>query len=294
MVTYNPKDWIKLIFHFHKSDTLRILALNMFLLGGITAVVCFLEKKYITITIPSLTFFHQISGFIISLVLVFRINTAYDRWWEGRKLWGSLINNSRNLAIKFHAMVPLKETEMRKELFAMITTYAYVLKEHLRNNYNKEELVFGSVITENELAAAKHRPTFIASRLSRYVLEFCQKNKDTENDFLILERNISELSEVCGGCERIKNTPIPYSYSIFIKKIVFIYIITMPITFGLSVGYWAVPMVMVIFYAFASLELLSEEIEDPFGTDSNDLPTDEIAQRIKENVAEILIENGNT
>lgn len=294
MVTYNPKDWIKLIFHFHKSDTLRILALNMFLLGGITAVVCFLEKKYISGTIPSLTFFHQISGFIISLVLVFRINTAYDRWWEGRKLWGSLINNSRNLAIKFHAMVPMQDKEMRKELYAMITTYAYVLKEHLRNNYKKEELVFGSVVTETELNAAKHRPTYIVSRLSRYILEFCQKNKDTENDFLILERNISELSEICGGCERIKNTPIPYSYSIFIKKIVFIYIITMPITFGLSVGYWAVPMVMVIFYAFASLELLSEEIEDPFGTDSNDLPTDEIAQKIKENVAEILIENGNT
>ncbi|MBK9286046.1 MAG: hypothetical protein IPM51_17255 [Sphingobacteriaceae bacterium] len=289
MVTYNPKDWFKLIFHFHKSDTLRILALNLILLGLITAGVVYAEHKYFPSDIPSLTFFHSISGFIISMVLVFRINTAYDRWWEGRKAWGSLINSSRNLAIKFHAMVPIQEKEMRKELYSMISTFAFVLKEHLRNEYKKEELVFGNVLKENELTNADHKPAFVSSRLSRYVLEFCQKNKDTENDFLILERNISELIDICGICERIKNTPIPYSYSIFIKKIIFVYIITMPFTFGLSVGYWAVPMVMIIFYAFASLELLSEEIEDPFGTDPNDLPTDEIAQKIKANVGEILL-----
>ena len=292
MVTYNPKDWIKLIFHFHKSDTLRILGLNLILLGLITAGVVYVEHLYFPDEKPSLTFFHSISGFIISMVLVFRINTAYDRWWEGRKAWGSLINSSRNLAIKFHAMVPVQEKEMRKELHSMISTFAFVLKEHLRNNYKKDELIFGQILKESDLTGAEHKPTFVSSRLSRYVLEFCQKNKDTENDFLILERNISELIDICGICERIKNTPIPYSYSIFIKKIIFIYIITMPFTFGLSVGYWAVPMVMIIFYAFASLELLSEEIEDPFGTDPNDLPTDEIAQKIKDNVGEILLENG--
>lgn len=71
------------------------------------------------------------------------------------------------------------------------------------------------------------------------------------------------------------------------KKIVFIYIITMPLSFGLSMGYWSVPVVMIMFYAFASLELISEEIEDPFGTDDNDLPTDEIAEKIKLNTLEI-------
>jgi putative membrane protein len=75
----------------------------------------------------------------------------------------------------------------------------------------------------------------------------------------------------------------------FIKKIIFLYIITMPLAFGVSIGYWSIPMVMIIFYAFASLELLSEEIEDPFGTDSNDLPTDEIAVRIRHTTYEILM-----
>jgi putative membrane protein len=117
----------------------------------------------------------------------------------------------------------------------------------------------------------------------------CQKNLKTPNDYLIISENIDDLTEICGACERIKSTPIPYSYSIFIKKIVFIYIITLPIAFGLTAGFWSIPIVMIMFYAFASLELISEEIEDPFGTDENDLPTDEIAEKIKLNTQEILL-----
>src|SRR5687767_9940258 len=104
MVTYNPKDWFKLIIYFHKSDTFRVLLPTMLLLGALTGACCYLEKKYFAVEIPSLTIFHSIAGFVISMVLVFRINTAYDRWWEGRKLWGSLVNTSRNLATKFHAL----------------------------------------------------------------------------------------------------------------------------------------------------------------------------------------------
>lgn len=105
----------------------------------------------------------------------------------------------------------------------------------------------------------------------------------------MLSENLNQLTDICGACERIKRTPIPYSYSIFIKKIIFLYIVTMPISFGLTIGYWAIPIVMIMFYAFASLEIISEEIEDPFGTDSNDLPTDELSVRIKENIREILL-----
>jgi ion channel-forming bestrophin family protein len=291
MVTYNPKDWLKLIFHFHKSDTLRILGPNMLILGVITAVFCYLEEHYFSAKIPSLTIFHQISGFIISLVLVFRINTAYDRWWEGRKLWGTLINNSRSISIELHSMIPLDDIYTRSKIVSFLSSFAFMLKEHLRNNYKPGELSFNDSMHEAELTASSHKPSFIAARFSRFIYEYCRKNGGDHNNFLIVERNINEFSEICGACERIKSTPIPYSYSIFIKKLIFVYIITMPITFGLSVGYWSVPMVMIIFYAFASLELLSEEIEDPFGTDSNDLPTDEIAAKIKVNVSEILLEN---
>jgi ion channel-forming bestrophin family protein len=291
MVTYNPKDWYKLIVQFHKSDTFRILLPPIFLLGFITAAVTFLEKTFLKTYAPTnLTIFHQISGFIISLVLVFRINSAYDRWWEGRKLWGSLLNNSRNLAIKLHALIPENDTQQRAEIAAAIANFAYVLKEHLRS---KTDLPLSEKSAMNEMhyRASSHKPNFIAKYLNNYILNNCLTHSKTQNDYLIVSENLDDFTEICGACERIKNTPIPYSYSIFIKKIVFFYVITMPLTFGLTIGYWAIPLVMLMFYAFASLELISEEIEDPFGLDENDLPTDDIALKIKDNVTEILLTN---
>ncbi len=292
MVTYNPKDWLKLIFRFHKSDTIRILAPAMLLLGILTAAACYLEKHFIHTPVPTLTIFHQISGFIISLVLVFRINTAYDRWWEGRKLWGSLLNNSRNLAIRFSVLVPAENAALRRELSNHITNFAVALKNHLRNISPTDEINFSEGMTSQSFTAAGHKPNLIARLLSTSALEACTKYNRNSTDFMMVSENINQMVDICGGCERIRNTPIPYSYSLFIKKFMFLYIVTMPVTFGFSIGYWSVPIVMIMFYAFASLELLSEEIEDPFGTDANDLPTDEIAERIKLNVHEILLADG--
>lgn len=290
MVTYNPKDWFKLIVHFHKSDTFRILLPAILLLGLITGGVSYFEQIYLHDYIPSnLTIFHQISGFIISLVLVFRINSAYDRWWEGRKLWGSLLNNSRNLAIKLHALIPASDIAARKEIQSLISNFAVALKEHLRGNAGDNEMEFSNELTRENYLKYSHRPNYIARQLTSFTLKHCKNTPQTPNDYLIVTENLNDLTDICGACERIKNTPIPYSYSIFIKKIVFIYIITMPISFGLTTGYWSIPIVMIMFYAFASLELISEEIEDPFGTDFNDLPTDEITQKIKDNTKEILL-----
>lgn len=292
MVTYNPKDWFKLIVQFHKSDTFRILFPTMFLLGIITGGVCYIEKRYLTLEIPSITIFHQISGFVISMVLVFRINTAYDRWWEGRKLWGSLINNARNLVIKINTIVPKTEIEAKKEIAELVSNFPFALKEHLRSNDTIEDIKFNTLLPENDYKSVTHKPALIIKRLSERLTDLSRKHSQNPNDLLLIDKNLNEFMDICGACERIKNTPIPYSYSIFIKKMIFIYIITMPVTFGLTIGYWAVPIVMIMFYAFASLELISEEIEDPFGTDSNDLPTDEISVKIKQNVDEILLSNG--
>ena len=289
MVTYNPKDWFKLIIQFHKSDTFRILLPTMMLLGAITGVVCFIEKKFITVEIPALTIFRQISGFIISMVLVFRINSAYDRWWEGRKLWGSLVNNSRNLAIKLHSFLSKTDIESRTDFAQIIGSYPFALKEHLRNNDTLEDIKFKTYLLETNYKKVAHKPNYIARQLTSMCLDLTKKKTHSPNDYLVLSENLNQFTEICGACERIRNTPIPYSYSIFIKKIIFLYIITMPVAFGLTIGYWAVPIVMIMFYAFASLELISEEIEDPFGTDPNDLPTDELSVKIKESVREILL-----
>ena len=105
---------------------------------------------------------------------------------------------------------------------------------------------------------------------------------------VILNGELQSYTDICGACERIKNTPIPYSYSVFIKKFIFFYVMTLPFGYVFSLSYWLIPVVVFIFYVLASLELIAEEIEDPFGSDSNDLPTGIIAQTIQRQISEIL------
>ncbi len=166
MITYNSKEWFKLIFQFHKSDTFRILFPTMLLLGTITGLLCYVEKSYMTIDVPSLTIFHQIAGFIISMVLVFRINTAYDRWWEGRKLWGSLVNSMRNLAIHLDAFLPKDDLKIRQNVHLMMSNYPFALKEHLRGNNTTEDIKFTNGLSEIEYEKIAQRRVRLGLLLS--------------------------------------------------------------------------------------------------------------------------------
>ena len=110
----------------------------------------------------------------------------------------------------------------------------------------------------------------------------------TGDQLIILNNELLSFTDICGACERIKNTPIPFSYSVFIKKFVFIYIMTLPFGYVFSLGYLVVPVVVFVFYVLASLELIAEEIEDPFGGDANDVPTLKLAQTIQRNLVEMM------
>ena len=139
MVTYNPKDWFSLIIKFHKSDTFRVLLPVLISVGVYAAIVVILEVHYFHIETKNPTVMHSILGFVLSMLLVFRTNTAYERWWEGRKVWGSFVNNSRNLALKVSAL--LKNENDRSDIKHLITNYVFSTKNHLRDVYNAEEFV---------------------------------------------------------------------------------------------------------------------------------------------------------
>jgi ion channel-forming bestrophin family protein len=110
----------------------------------------------------------------------------------------------------------------------------------------------------------------------------------SDYQLLFINSELQSFLDICGACERIKNTPIPYSYSAFIKKFIFFYVITLPLGFALSLGFITIPVVIFIFYVLASLELIAEEIEDPFGKDDNDLPMQRMSENIGRNVNDIL------
>ena len=104
----------------------------------------------------------------------------------------------------------------------------------------------------------------------------------------MLDKEIKALTDIIGGCERIKNTPIPYSYSAYMKKFIFVYVLTLPLGIVPQFDYWSIPIVMTVFYFLVSIELIAEEIEDPFGRDANDLPIDELCAKITSNTKSLL------
>ncbi|MBX7094124.1 MAG: hypothetical protein K1X56_05340 [Flavobacteriales bacterium] len=289
MIRYNPKTWFGQIFLFHRSDTLRILWQEMLIMGIYSGILTWI----ITVNFPDHQHFkntlsvHSLVGFVMGLFLVFRTNTAYDRWWEGRKLWGSLVNVSRNLSIKLNAFVKNDSPE-KKEIIQLLSFFPFAVKEHLRNqqqvSFDQFEL---SREIREELIQADHLPNAIVQIIYGRLKEISKRQEITAEEMLILDKELSELLNIVGGCERIRSTPIPYSYSLFMKKFIFIYTVTIPIGLIPDFIYWTIPITMFIFYVMVSLEILAEEIEDPFGTDDNDLPTDEIAEKIALNIQEI-------
>lgn len=287
MIKYNPKSWFQLIFGFQKSDTIRILWKELIYIGLFTLGVAFVQLTYFPYakSLSSLVSVYSLIGFVISLLLVFRTNTAYDRWWEGRKKWGQMVNDTRNLAIKFDQ---LDLTDDQRDIITrMIPNFVFASKEHLREGVLIEELELNSAEL-TEFSHKQHIPAHVVKCITEVLTKLKDFKKVSTEQYLAIDENLNELLNSLGACERIKNTPIPYSYSLFLKKFIFIYVATIPLAFVPTFGYFAALIATFIFYVLVSMEVLAEEIEDPFGTDDNDLPTEELCHKIKANVQEIM------
>lgn len=294
MISYNPKDWFTFIFRFHKADTFRKLLpliIGICMYAGIVAwLEMYVWKLSDTSHVKNIPLMHGLLGFAISMLLVFRTNTAYDRWWEGRKLWGSLVNNSRNLAMKLATMLPAEDKSQRAFFRKAIPAYAYALHNHLHKEQTRVELfdteehkpIFDSIDD------TKHIPNQVALIMYRHIYQLHETNTISGEQLLFLKDEMQSFTDICGACERIKNTPIPFSYSVFIKKFIFFYIMTLPFGYVFQLGFYVIPVVAFVFYVLASLELIAEEIEDPFGGDENDVPTALIAKNIHRHISEII------
>ncbi|HHG84003.1 MAG TPA: hypothetical protein ENJ82_04575 [Bacteroidetes bacterium] len=288
MVDYNPKNWLTLIFTLHKSSLMRYLLPNLIGLGIYTAILAYVFSEHLELIIPGGVSIHGYVGIVLGLVLVFRTNTAYDRWWEGRKLLGALTNHSRNMAIKVNAILANDDLENRKFFLKTIPNFYLAVKEHLRNGVDSDELDLEGMPYLKAIKAAKHVPNMLTNEIQTRFNVLLRSGMITGDQFRVLNREAEGMVDVLGGCERIRTTPIPYSYSVYIKKVIFLYLLTLPFSLINVLGYWTIGMVMFECYVLAGLELMGEEIEDPFGYDFNDLDTDGMAKNIRKNVREII------
>lgn len=291
MINYNPREWFTFIFRIHKADTVKKLAPMFCAIAVYSAVIAWLELEVFRLSekdhLKNITNMHALLGFVISLLLVFRTNTAYDRWWEGRRQWGLLVNHSRNLAMKLRAMLPAGHPAV--DFFRiMIPNYAVAMKDHLRGEHHPSKLEGISGEDLEKMSGGVHVPNYLATLMIKKANELYRQQAISGEQLITLDTQLEAFTDIVGACERIKNTPIPFSYSVFLKKFIFFYVMTLPMGYVFGLGYLVVPMVVFIFYVLASLELIAEEIEDPFGKDANDLPTETISANIRKHVQEIL------
>jgi len=287
VISYDPKNWLLLIFAWNKSDTIRMLWKEIVYIAILSSLIAFVKISFYpkAEALNSLISVYSLLGFVISLLLVFRTNTAYDRWWEGRKIWGQFLNDSRNLSVK---LASYDLTNEEKEFFArMIPNFALASKEHLRQGCDISILQLTEIELQ-EVVRKSHVPVFIVQLLARKIELIKRDGRISPEEFLCVDRILNSFIDGIGACERIKSTPIPFSYSMFIKKFIFLYVISLPLAFVNIFSYWSAFISTFVFYALVSMEILAEEIEDPFGQDENDLATDSIAEKIAENCSEIL------
>ena len=292
MISYNPKRWFSIIFHSYGRHVIKALRPALIFITLYTGAICYVMLTLLRLheqDLHSTITMHQLLGIVLGLFLVFRTNTSYDRWWEGRKLWGSMVNNTRNLAIKINSYLLKEDVDQRAWFAQMIVNLPLSLKEHLRDGVNPSDLDLVDNVMYKKIEQARHVPNAIISLIYDQCTDLHKTRKITGDHLIILDKELKEFSDIVGACERIKNTPIPYSYSMYIKKFIFIYLLTLPFGLVTAEEYLTIPIVLLITYVLLGVELIAEEIEDPFGKDSNDLPTDELSSKIKDNVWEILL-----
>lgn len=290
MIIYTPNKAFGLdILHLGRSWTMRKL---MYYTLGVGVVTALLVAPIIHLEISeelkmNPTVFSFL-GIVLSILLVFRTNSAYDRWWEGRKQWGALVNNTRNLAILVQTAFPKDDEQVRHFMATRISNFCLALAEHLRNGVILEELINLNDEDRHAYEQKDHLPNYIATEIQQKFHDAYQAEVIGPEDHRNTMQVWRSFLDIPGACERIKKTPIPFSYAVHIRTFTLTYTVLLPFALVATFQFWTVPLVMFIFYAFMGVQMMAEEIEDPFGTNCNDLPTSTIAHTIKNNVFEIL------
>ncbi len=233
-----------------------------------------------------------IPSVVLGLLLVFRTNTAYDRFWEGRKLWGVMIHNCRVLSRNISFFIPTKTAEEKQTKWAsirLVGTLLSVIKCHQRKKGLTPEVQ--TRLTDEqflELKPVQHKPL----RVSHWLADYFQKMYDTDRInyrlFIELNQSLNSILDAMAGCERIDSTPLPKAYSIHLKHLLLIYCLSLPFTLVAELYWLSVPAVGVITFALLGIEEIGLEIENPFGNDPNDLPLEKYCNLSQDNIEELI------
>ncbi|MDR3632359.1 MAG: bestrophin family ion channel [Isosphaeraceae bacterium] len=232
---------------------------------------------------------YEVAGAALGLLLVLRTNAGYDRWWEGRKLWGGIVNQCRHLGVVAIAYGP-NDLAWRERAVRLIAAFAHATRSSLRDERALPEIeaLLGPVEVA-QIAAARHMPGYVALLIADHLRSACDQSGMDRFAFLEADRDLTSLLDHVGGCERIRKTPLPRAYAIQIRQFLILFLATLPFALLKKVE-WLTPLVTVLVaYPLLSLDEIGNCLQAPFSTRTlNHLPLDDICRTIEEDLLAML------
>ncbi|GAC1605886.1 MAG: bestrophin family ion channel [Hymenobacter sp.] len=289
MIIRDKDNWLRLLFVWRGSVLPQILP-RLLVLVLLSGAVVYWHGNFFHYKVPLNAAPFTLFGVTLAIFLGFYNNASYDRYWEGRKLWGALLNTTRSLARQALTLGPAAEGAQGALPFVrLLIAFVYALKHQLRHTEAAADL---ARLLPAPLAHAVQGATFKPMRLllemGRWVQQGPAAPADQGFSRLAFDHNFNQLSDIVGGCERLAGTPIPYTYSVMLHRTVYLYCFLLP--FGLvdSIG-WMTPLIVAfVGYTFMALDAIVREIEEPFGVGANDLALNTMSHMIESTLLEML------
>jgi len=284
MIKYDPHDWLSHLFDIRGSVIgeiiRRVLICGAWSVGVVAAHEVAAQSK-VSLEIPETG--HTLVGVALGLLLVLRTNASYDRYWEGRKQWGTMVNASRNLA-RTSSLYLAAAPDLVHSLLSWTIAFSRGTMHHLRGNFSSDDLPDGEV---QSVLAEGRLPLAISRRMTAVIVAGHQRRLISDIQQATLDQNVQQLVDVFGACERIHNTPMPFAYVVHLRRALILYLLSLPFALVGRFGWMTVPAVVLIAYSLLGIEEIGVEIEDPFGKEQNDLPLEDICGTIDADLREI-------
>lgn len=289
MLQYDPHQWTDHLLDIRGSMVREILGrVSSCVLWAVAITFAYQlgGDTFQPIAIPETC--HTLVGGALALLLVFRTNSSYDRFWEGRKLWGGIVNETRNLVRSASALLAA-EPETVREITLWTAVFAWSAMAKLRGRKELGPLINAlPADVANEILEADHVPLAVCRRITELLEDARQRGQLDSIRLGMIDQNTQLLMDYLGGCERIRATPMPFAYAVHLRRALIFFVFTLPFALVSRFG-WDTPLaVLLTSYIFFGIEEIGVEIEDPFGEDENDLPLEHICESIERTLLDVL------
>ncbi|AZA73033.1 bestrophin family protein [Chryseobacterium indoltheticum] len=286
MIVRQRTHWLKMLFIWRGSVLKKIIT-QLFIITIFSVAVYYFNGKIYDYKVKLNPTVFTLIGLALAIFMGFCNTASYDRFWEGRKLWGLLVIETRSLTRQILSFIPNVSKEEKQEIVKLISAFCWSLNYQLRDKTETKPIQH--LLSEEQFHQIQGKQ-FIPNIILGFISDWLNEQNKKENiDTIVLtsmNHQLNQFSNISGGCERIYNTPLPFAYSVLLHRTVYLYCFWLP--FGLLDSLdWMMPLiVLLISYTFIALDAIIQEIAEPFGEEENDLALNSICRTIEFSIFE--------